>query len=48
MKGISLITFTKQSWKCKRRREAAILVSLEIADQTPNRTIFVKLGQVES
>lgn len=42
------LTLTMQSWKCRRTSEAAILVSLLIADQTFNFTIIVRLGQVLS
>lgn len=36
---------TKQSWKCSRRRDAAILVSFLNAAQTPHLTNMRKLGQ---
>lgn len=44
----NLVTLTKQSWKCRRKIEAAILVSLAMADHTPYLIIFDRLGQVLS
>lgn len=38
-------TSTKQSWKWRRRREAAILVSFLNAPQTPVLTIMPRFGQ---
>ena len=43
-----ILTFTKQSWKCRRSNDAAILASLWTADRTPSLTMWKTDGHDRS